>query len=233
MVQRAYNPGGVSINLTRRAAIEFDAETLWDYEAFARATLAGGALSLSANVFYYDMFDSQRSLLREFVVPGGQVARFQELSNAPRARSQGLEAQAQWRASRGLTIGAAIGVSKTRITATPTPTDPTLGKQFQRSPRFSAAASIDWRPTETLQLAAQLRHNSGYFSDDAESPALQVGGATKVDAKASWQVGRLTLFGYVRNVFDRFYLTSLGSPTGLVATAGDPREFGLGLEARL
>jgi outer membrane receptor protein involved in Fe transport len=230
-VQRAYNPGGVSINLTRRAAIEFDAETLWDYEAFARATLAGGALRVSANAFYYDMFDSQRALLREFVLPGGQSARFQEISNAPRARSQGLEAQAQWRTSRRLTIGAAIGVSDTRITATPTSTDPTLRKQFQRSPRFSASASIDWKPVEALRLATQLRHNSGYFSDDAETAALQVGGSTTVDAKASWQTGRVTLFAYVRNAFDEFYLTYLFS-SGRLATAGDPREFGLGLEAR-
>ncbi len=231
-VQRAYNPGGVSINLARSAAVEFDPEMLWAYELFARTTLAGGALSVSANVFYYDMSDSQRSLNREFVVPGGQVARFQEVSNAPRARSHGLEAEARWRASRSITIGAALGLLNTRITATPAPTDPILGKQFQRSPRFSAAGSIDWTPAEALRLTAQLRHNSDYFSDDAQTAALRVGGSTTLDARASWQAGQVTVFGYVRNVLGEFYLTYLFPPSGSLATAGDPREMGLGLEAR-
>jgi iron complex outermembrane recepter protein len=232
LAQRAYNPGGVSINLTRRAAIEFEAETLWDYEAFVRATLLDNKLSIRANVFHYDMVDSQRSLIREFVLVGGQVARFQEISNAPRARSQGLEAQVDWRVNRRLSVGAALGVLATKITATPTPSDPMLGNQFQRAPRLSAAASIDWRPLAPLRLSAQLRYHSSYFSDDAETALLRIGGSTTLDAKASYRRGPFTVFGYVRNVFDKFHLTSLGVPLGRTATAGDPREFGLGLEVR-
>jgi outer membrane receptor protein involved in Fe transport len=38
------------------------------------------------------------------------------------------------------------------------------------------------------------------------------------------------LFGYVRNAFDAFYLTYLFTPT--FGTPGDPREIGIGIEAR-
>ena len=45
---------------------------------------------------------------------------------------------------------------------------------------------------------------------------------TVLNARAAYTAGPVTLFGYVRNVFDNFYLTYLFSPT--LGTAGDPRE---------
>ncbi len=230
--QRAYNPGGTTLDLRRRITEEFREESLWDFEAFARVTMAGGRLSLSANAFYYKMYDSQRPQDRTIVTPDGQVAGFQEIANAPRAFSRGLEAQAEWQPDRRFTLGAAIGLLDTRITRTITPTDPLLDKQFQRSPRLSATATMAWRPIPALRLSAQMRHNGRYFSDDAETADLRVGGSTTIDAKASWTAGRLTLSGYLRNAFDEFHLTYRYPPFGTSGTAGDPREFGLSAEAR-
>jgi outer membrane receptor protein involved in Fe transport len=51
-----------------------------------------------------------------------------------------------------------------------------------------------------------------------------------MDARAAYTAGRVTLFGYARNLFNDFYLTYLFSPT--FGTPGDPRELGVGLEAR-
>ena len=51
-----------------------------------------------------------------------------------------------------------------------------------------------------------------------------------VNGRAAYTLGPVTLFGYVRNAFDTFYMTYLFNPT--FGTAGDPREFGLGIEAR-
>jgi outer membrane receptor protein involved in Fe transport len=103
------------------------------------------------------------------------------------------------------------------------------GKQFQRSPKFTLSAAIDWRPVQRLLLSAQLRRNSGFFSDDLNSATRYVGGWTKVDARAVWSARKFRLFGYVRNVTDNFYLTYKFLPD--FATAGDPREAGVGIEA--
>jgi len=51
---------------------------------------------------------------------------------------------------------------------------------------------------------------------------------TVVNARAAYDLGQVTLSAYVRNLFDNFYLTSLFNPAS--ATAGDPREIGVGLE---
>ena len=45
-----------------------------------------------------------------------------------------------------------------------------------------------------------------------------------------WQSGGLTVFAFARNVFHNFYLTYLFTLGTGRATAGDPRELGIGLE---
>ena len=62
---------------------------------------------------------------------------------------------------------------------------------------------------------------------------MRIGPATFVDARAAWTVGRMTLFGYVRNILDTFRLQILTDPPtqpSALATAHDPRKVGLGLE---
>ena len=121
---------------------------------------------------------------------------------------------------------------RTRLTQTRVPNDPILGKEFQRSPHLTASAAIAWRPATALLLTAQARHHSAYYSEDANDPARRVPAATIIDARAQWTQGALSLFGYVRNVFDSFRLTYLFSSASRLATAEDPREIGAGIEAR-
>jgi iron complex outermembrane receptor protein len=230
LIQRAFNPGGTSINFDTGEHEAFEAETLWNYEIFVRASFAGGRGTLAANLFYNDIRDAQRPQLRAYRVPSGATAFWAEIDNAPSAESYGLEIELGWRAGSRLSVHGGLGLLETRIIETLDPLDPNRGKHFQRSPHLTASAAIDWRPLDRLRLSAQLRHNSDYFSNDANTPTLRVPGSTVLNSRAAFSAGPLTLFGYVRNVFDTFYLTSLASP--LFATAGDPREFGLGIESR-
>jgi iron complex outermembrane recepter protein len=232
LAQRAFNPGGMTINTSRFRVDRFAAETLWAYEVFARARLAGGKLTLAGNLFRYEMQDAQRSQAIAFVLPDGQVAFATEVANAPRAWSMGLEFDAQWRPTARLNLAMAIGLLDTRITRTLEAVDPMLGKEFQRSPHFTGTASVEWRPVEPVRLSAQLKSGTDYFSDDLETAARKIGGSTTVDVRAAASVGAATVFAYARNLFDAFHLTYRFSPASGLAAAGDPREVGLGIEAR-
>lgn len=229
LIQRAYNPGGTTLRFDTGAADNFGAESLWNYELFARADLLGGGLRLSTNLFYYDQRNAQRAQPITIIAPTGAPVTFANLFNVPKAHSYGAEASASWRFSPRLSVRAALGLLRTRVDdAGDAPAFD--GGQFQRSPKFSASAAFEWRPVDRLQLSAQLHHNSGYFSDEVNSVARRIGGWTSLDARAEWDTGRYRLFGYARNVFDKFYLTYLFTPTS--GTAGDPREVGVGIEAR-
>lgn len=228
LAQRAYNPGGINLNMGRSRVELFDAEYLWDFELFARARLAGGRLIVSANAFRYAMTDAQRTQTTFVVQPNGPPIPNTQVDNAPRAWSKGMELELDWRPSKRFNLSGAIGLLGTRITQSPDGN--LLGKQFQRSPHFSGSASVVWTPVDPLMLSAQVRHNSSYFSDDLETATRRIDGSTTVDTKASWTWKGVTVFGYVRNLFDEFHLTYLFGNG--VATAGDPREIGIGIEAR-
>ena len=231
LIQRAYNPGGVTLQLDTGEHETFEAETLWNYELFARARLAGGALSLSGNLFFTDMRNSQR--FRFFVVslPGGPPVTLAHIFNVPRARTFGAEATADWRASDRLSVRAAVGLLDTKVTQTEEGSEIFQGREFARSPGLTASGSIDWRPVDPLRLSAQVRHHGSYFSDDTETAAVHVRSATFVDARAAWTMRKVTVFGYVRNLFDTFRLRALFNT--MLATAHEPREIGVGMETRL
>ncbi|WP_309612008.1 TonB-dependent receptor domain-containing protein [Sphingomonas sp.] len=233
LVQRAYNPGGTTIDLGRGVAQAFGAETLWDRELFIRASFLDGRLRLTANLFDEAMRNAQRPLARFLVTPRGRVG-YVDIVNEPRAHSRGAEATMAWRVSRRLDLSGAVGLLATRVTRATGPLDALAGKRFQRSPALTAAVSGDWRPIDRLRLSAQLRHHSGYFSDDSESASQQVGGATTVDSRVAIDFGRMTLFGYARNLLDVFSVSYRFAPVPgqpKLATLGDPREVGIGLDA--
>jgi outer membrane receptor protein involved in Fe transport len=231
LIQRAYNPGGTTIDLQARELDTFKAETLWDMELFARATLPESGVSIAANLFYYAMQDAQRPQEREIEVPGGPgPVTFLEIDNAPRARTYGAEVELRWQATDRLRVQAGIGLLSTKVTSTIDPSDPMLGKSFQRAPAFTGAVGVDWRPVWNARLSAQLRHNSDYFSDDIETGVLKVDGSTTANVRASWQFPRFEAFAYLRNVTDEFHLVYRGDVD--FGVAADPRQFGVGIEAK-
>jgi iron complex outermembrane receptor protein len=230
MVMRAYNPGGVSLDLPSRTALTFKPEYLWDYEAFTRASLLGGALTVTGNLFYNAIRDAQRQLDIPLDSPGGTVGLI-AVSNAPAARSYGAELELLYTLDPRLKLRAAGGLLATRITRTLSTKDPILDKSFAQAPALTGAAGVDWEPARNLQLSAQVRHNSGYFGDDANTPLLHIAGSTTVDAKASWRVRQFTLYAYAQNLFDEFHMIYWDDATHKRGAANDPRELGVGIEA--
>jgi iron complex outermembrane recepter protein len=234
LVQRAYNPGGVTLDPEHRAQLEFKPEYLWDFEAFTRASLLGGRLSVAGNLFYNAMRDAQRELDFDLSSPGGEVGLLQIVSE-PRARTNGVEAEVSGRVNSRLTLTGSIGLLDTRITKTVEPDDPFLRKAFGGAPRFTGVAALDWKPLSRLRISAQARHNSGYWGDDSEDPVLRVGGWTIVDARASWETRGFTIFAYAQNLLDTFHVVGWGGPhddPDIEVELAEPREVGIGLEAR-
>lgn len=230
MAQRAYNPGGTSVSLSRRIGDAFEAETLWNYEAFGRASFAGGRGTVAVNLFTNSIANAQRQQLVPVDVLGGGTIFATEFANAPRARTSGAEAELAWRPSPHLSLRAGVGLLRTRVLETVLANDITRGKDFQRSPRLSASGAVDWYVLPSLRLSGSVRHHSGYFSDDANTLSRRIEPATIVDLRGSYVAGPFTVFAYARNVLNAFTLSYLFTTS--FGTANDPRELGMGFEAR-
>ena len=112
LIQRAFNPGGTSLNFDTGEQDDFGAETLWNYEVFTRTSFAEGRATLSANLFYNDISDAQRARTRAYTVPGGATAFWAEISNVPAAESHGLEVELGWLIGTRLSLRAGLACSR-------------------------------------------------------------------------------------------------------------------------
>ena len=224
-----YNPGGATIALNTGETDIFDAEYMWDYEAFAKGTVPSLRLTVAANLFYNDKRDAQRGVAVPFTLPGGGHDFFIRFNNVPKAHAYGGELELSWLATDNLTLRSGVGTLWTRIDR-PARGDE-IGREFERGPHWSGSASAGWTPVRRLQLFAQVRYRSGFYSDNFETPELHVSSAMSVDARASYEIGRFNVFAYARNVFDKLNIIYRYLPTEF-AELEDPRMVGVGLETR-
>ena len=98
------------------------------------------------------------------------------------------------------------------------------------SPHFTGSAAVDWRPIPKLNLSAEVRRHSSYFSDNADKPLLEIAGAAIADVRAEFQLQRFSIFIQAHNLFDTFAMKSLFVPTS--GEAEEPRRISAGVEAR-
>ena len=234
MVQRAYNPGGTTLDPEHHAQLDFPPEYLWDFEGFVRADLFGGRGSLTANIFYNAMHNAQRELDFDINSPGGNVGLLRIISE-PRGRTYGAEMELSAKLSSRLTVQGSAGLLRTRITKGIAPNDPFLDKEFYGSPHFTAAAVVEWKPFREVSMSAQAHHTSGFWGDDNNDPLFRTRSWTMVDGRVSWDTRRFTLFGYAQNLFNTFRVLGYSGPTDdpeVEVGLTDPREIGIGLQAR-
>jgi outer membrane receptor protein involved in Fe transport len=227
LVQRASNPGGVTLDFDALAQTKFNSESLWSYEAFVRLGV-GSRWSLDANVFYQRLQDAQRASPRSFTLPGRGTLIWSQIRNVEKAENYGLEASVRWRPSRFLEVRGAAGHLRTRILNYSGSSSEVGHLEFQRSPHWTLSAEAHWTPVVRLSLSAAVKHNSGYFSDDANTAVRAIGPARTVDVRAVYRAGRSRIFGYARNLLDQFEMTYLFTP--VFGTATKPRELGIGFE---
>ncbi|ADO42409.1 TonB-dependent receptor [Ketogulonicigenium vulgare Y25] len=228
MISRGYNPGGLTLNLSSKAWQEFEAETIWNYELFSRATLLEERLFLTTNIFYMDYEDQQYNIAVE-VSPG--VTQSYTI-NAEQAHSYGLEVGLDFAASDTLKLRASAGLLRTGIDEV-TANSSYEGNEFAKSPSYTLALGADWQATEALSIAGSIRAFGGYYSDIANTEAYVVDDYALADLQAAYRFDNgLEIYGYVNNVFDERVPTAMQynrTGGGIEASITTPRTVGLGV----
>ncbi len=156
-------------------------------------------------------------------VPAGGVLR--QRMNAGTIEATGLEIDGRFEVSEALSIRAAASVTDARLDGGALAPQLT-GLRPAQAPDWSATAGLDWRATERLTLAADLRWESRRFEDDLNSRVLE--SAATSDLRAEWAVSRSALIWFaVDNLFDAKVEVS-ETATGITGF-GPPRTFSLGV----
>ena len=152
------------------------------------------------------------------------------LINVPQTiTASGLEIDGRFEVSETLSIRAAVSVTDARIDGGLLAPQLT-GLRPAQAPSWSATGGVDWRATDRLTLAADLRWESRRFEDDLNSRVLEA--AATVDLRAEWALSSTTRIWLVAdNLFDAEVEVS-ETATG-IAGFGPPRTFSLGVRHSL
>ncbi|MCZ4268918.1 TonB-dependent receptor [Rhodobacteraceae bacterium G21628-S1] len=229
LISKGYNPGGVSLDFVSSKEWEaYEAETVWNYELFARAQLLDDRLALVGNLFYMDFDNAQHSIMQNI---GGTT--YIHTINADEASSYGLELSLDYRPSASLQLNAGLGLLKTELSefsAAPG----YEGNEFARAPGTMLSLGGKWDVTDKFSLGGQARYVSGYYSDTANSAAYEIDGYTLVDLNVSYALSdRIDLYGYVNNLLDERTPTlkqaARGSTAFTQASMTSPRMVGIGI----
>ncbi|QTH21301.1 TonB-dependent receptor [Rhizorhabdus wittichii] len=161
-VTRGYKSGGTNFSATNLAALTFDPETIWSYEAGIKSDWFDRRLRVNLTGFYYDYSDLQiQSLLAPGVVAIG---------NAASARVKGLELETIARPAAGLTFTFNYALLDSEYRHFPNAAVPSqLRPYVQGSPRYDAATNtfdatgnrLTAAPRSSLSASAQYEHALG------------------------------------------------------------------------
>lgn len=238
-VAKGYKSGGFNTrpvnNLPNLGINQFKPETAITYEAGIRSEWFRRRLRLNATVFHTGYRDIQ---LRQQSIIGGVLTTI--IENAARARIRGLEMEAAAKLGERLTVSLAYGHLAPRYLDVGTVPNLRLTSDFQRTPRHSLTASLDYSlpvgPNSLTAHADYSYRSREQFqllpSDfDQEGYGLLAARLTFRPANDHWSVA---LFG--TNLTDKRYRAA-GRGTGVVdvgsaqSVIGQPRQVGLEFKA--
>ncbi len=239
---KGFKSGGINVEVTN-VPLVVAPETAIDVEAGIKSRWLDNRLDLNVNVYdetvhnYQGNFQSTNATLGNYIANVGDV----------HVRGAELEFDArpidEFRVGGGAAYNRATYQDFTNA-ACPLEQPPGQkvcdfsGKQLPFAPLWTADATAEYTYAIAAQATGYLRSNLIFRSAQNVNTSLSVYGVQDAYTVANFYVGAIRRGGssasydlsiWVRNAFDRGYLTSIATAPGtktLVAGLGDPRTFG-------
>ena len=201
---------------------------MWTYEAYARADLDDGRLSLTGNVFFSDYRDMQ---LPFDLNPDPDVWAY-VVRNADKAETYGAEIGARWQALPELELFGNIGLLQTEITSYPG--SGVEGNELSRAPAVTADIGAIWRHSSGLEASVDARYSDAYFSDYLNDSRGKTDPYWVANAQVGYTIGNVRAFAFVNNIFDNDEPIEIypgATRADDTANLLQPLTFGIGLHA--
>ena len=218
-VSKGYKPGGVQSAQTLLTS-NYKSETLWNYEVGLKNELFNHRLRYDVSGFYERWKNIQEAVNFEYEAPGNTIESIEGVNNAASAQSYGVDASADLRVDRHITLSSHLGydravflhyddalVDGTTINASRLP--------LLDAPKVTAGASgeyrhdlfgmqgfglIDWNYRgQTYSNLFALKYQ--YYPFIAPS-------FSNVDLRFGLEKGHLSGIFYVENLLDAKYFTN-------------------------
>jgi len=129
---------------------QFDADTLWNYEAGYKGTLAQGRVTLNATAFYMDWTDVQQSVRLD--------CGFGFVGNVGSAESKGLELELSAQVTDNFSFFATAGYTNAKFTESSQEVNVSKGDRIPNSAKFTGSLSglYQWAIGDSYEAYTQL-----------------------------------------------------------------------------
>lgn len=241
VAQRAYRAGGAEINVLTGDIENYDPEFLWNYELSLRTDLLGGRLQWNSNIYYSDWSNQQVP----DPLPG--FPNIVRTVNAGSSTLYGFESEFTYRVTSEWLVYGGIGYSFTEFDDFANPSfNPALpvsefnqenfaGNRFPFAPRWSANGGISYDGSQTTGIfgGIDLNYQSAMFQRNENFDVNLFGERVLANVRLGYAVTpAIRLSGYVKNLFDDQYFTSLSIERagGEFARMGAERTFAVRLD---
>jgi len=204
-ISRGYKSGGFNTDGSLDTDLrEFDAETLWNYEAGFKGLLLDDSLQLQAALFYMDRDDVQISSSTVRVRDDGSSEFIDFIGNAAAGSNSGIELSGQWLASESLTLYGSLGLLDAKYEDFINSAGDNLdGRQQAHAPDYQCTIGMDIMFSTALGLDINLQgRDTFYFSD---SHSIRSNSYALLNASLRYQRGNLNATLWGRNLGDKDY----------------------------
>jgi len=241
-ISRGFKSGGFNggfLSLVPEEAMlqaqPFEPEYLTAYEIGLKSDLLDNKLRLNTAVFFNDFSDLQVFT----VIPTGNIP-VTVLDNASDAEVIGVEFDATWIATEGLTValtGAYMDSELKGFTATASGQD-FSGNELAYTPKVSLSALIRYeyymQDGGTLSVQSSAAYKDDQFLSTENNPIIAQDAYTLVNARISYESseGTWSVAGYVNNLTDKKYKTLVADTSDFgfyQQYFGTPRHVGIEL----
>lgn len=226
----AYRSGGLSINRSKTTAVSYDPETTKNYELSHKYETS--KFSLGTNAFYINWKKQQVlvKLSNDFYDT--------QIENASRSEVYGAEFQGQYFINDSNTVSLSTGYVHTRFIDFKKSNINYSGKELPNAPRVTTMLNYRLMIGDGLTISPVARYLGRAFSDAENTRRTKEQLYFDVNTQYAFSDYSVELF--VRNIFDKDYITHDGSPSAAVtSTSGvynvkyyqvsTPRELGVRL----
>lgn len=236
LISKGYKPGGVNIDgKINEENLDYDSETMWNYEVGIKTNLINNTLFLQTSLFYQDRDDVQtkQSLVTSIKdgSEGGECpCTFTDyIGNAASGSNYGFEVELLWLVNNKLEISSSFGILETEfknfLSYSHIEADPSnriafnlSGREQSHAPNYQFNFLIDYKFNENIFINLNIESKDEFYFSDRHSAKsdnytlLNFLIGYKLD---SWEIN---LFG--KNLTNEDYQTR-----GFGSFGNDPRKF--------
>jgi iron complex outermembrane recepter protein len=236
LISRGYKAGAYPFqtSIVSNQETKVQQEKVTAYEAGVK--YASRRLDASLAGFYYDYLNKQ--VFADSPVP--LLGPVSILSNIPKSKAYGLDAEASVRPIAGLTLHVAVNYTRTEVTDPGSlqldgfgrPID-YRGHPFPYAPKISGVFDAEYRWALSAVMDGFIGINGSYqgqqSGDLSTEPDFNIPGYALFDARGGVEISRSTTITlWMRNIANRYYWTDTNfGGEGYFRTAGFPRDVGI------